>query len=248
MNAVEDNEYTQAWAALGRDLQPRAILAISAHWYVRGTRVTAAERPATIHDFGGFPQRLYDIEYRAPGDPALARRVQELLAPAHVALDDEWGLDHGVWSVLVHAFPRADVPVVQLSLDATQPPEFFLALGQKLRPLREDNVLLMASGNVVHNLRAFMSAMTGREPAASGGHDWSGRFERYVRERAEQHDHDALVHFEREGPDAPLAVPTIEHYLPLLPVVGSTFDHEAVTFPTHGVPVAGISMLSVRVG
>ena len=225
--------------------KPRAILAISAHWYVPGTRVTASERPATIHDFGGFPQALYDIEYPAPGDPQLARRVQELLAPTPVALADDWGLDHGVWSVLVHLFPQADIPVVQLSLDQRERPEFFASLGEKLRPLREDNVLLMASGNVVHNLRAFMMSMMGRGASDDG---WGRRFEEYVRERAASRDLDGLVHFEREGDDARLSVPTIEHYLPILPIVGSADDAEAISFPTSGVPSPGISMLSVRVG
>ncbi|MBV8355748.1 MAG: dioxygenase, partial [Candidatus Eremiobacteraeota bacterium] len=193
----------------------------------------------------GFPQALYDVEYPAPGDPRLARRVQELLAPTPVALADDWGLDHGVWSVPVHLFPEAGVPVVQLSLDQNEPPEFFASLGEKLRPLREDDVLLMASGNVVHNLRAFMMSMSGRGGSDDG---WGVRFEEYVRARAASRDIDGLVHFEREGADARLSVPTIEHYLPILPIVASSSDSEPVSFPTAGIPAPGISMLSVRVG
>jgi 4,5-DOPA dioxygenase extradiol len=245
MNAIETNAFTQAWAQIGRDVpRPRAILALSAHWYVPGTRVTSTTRPATIHDFGGFPQPLYDITYAAPGDPALAQRVRELLAPLPVALDDGWGLDHGTWSVLVHAFPAADIPVVQLSLDATQAPPFFLALGERLRPLRDEGVLVMGSGNVVHNLRAFAAFRMGR----AGGDGAAVRFEEFVRERIAARDFDALVHYENHGEDALAAVPTEDHFVPLLPVLGAARDGDALSFPTAGVPAPGISMLSVRVG
>jgi 4,5-DOPA dioxygenase extradiol len=245
MNAVETNDYTEAWSKVGRELsRPRAILALSAHWFVPGTRVTSATRPVTIHDFGGFPQPLYDITYPAPGDPALAQRVRELLAPIPVTLDDGWGLDHGTWSVLVHAFPAGDIPVVQLSLDATQGPAFFFELGERLRPLRDDGVLLMGSGNVVHNLRAFAAFRMGR-----GNNDGSAaRFEEFVRERVTARDFGALVHYENQGEDARAAVPTEDHYVPLLPILGAARDGDPVSFPTAGVPAPGISMLSVRVG
>src|SRR5438552_12498328 len=148
MNAISTNAYTDGWAAVGRALpRPTAILAISAHWYVAGTAVTAMPKPRTIHDFGGFPRALFEFQYPAPGDPQFAQRVRELLAPMPVAMDDTWGLDHGTWSVLSHAFPKADIPVVQLSIDETQPPQFHYELGQRLMPLREEGILIMGSGN-----------------------------------------------------------------------------------------------------
>ncbi len=242
MNALEDNPYTRAWARIGAELpRPRAVLAISAHWYGPGTHVTAMEHPPTIHDFGNFPPELHAFAYPAPGDPALAARVAELLAPAvQVTADDGWGLDHGTWSVLAHVYPRADVPVVQLSLDAGKPPAFHYGLGERLAVLRDENVLVMASGNVVHNLRE----LRGMAPAAEG---WADRFERRVRELAGAGDGVALTRF-TELPDARRAVPTAEHYLPLLPIVGTRRDGEPITFPTTGTVGGALSMLSVRVG
>src|ERR1051326_6538155 len=156
MNALGRNEYTEGWAAIGRSLpSPRAILAVSAHWYQPGVAVTAMAAPRTIHDFGGFPRELYEVQYPAPGDPDLARRIQSLLAPLPVALDEDWGLDHGTWSVLVHARPEADVPVLQLSLDETQPARFHYELGRRLAPLRDEGILVIGSGNLVHNLHAY---------------------------------------------------------------------------------------------
>ncbi|HEY5611419.1 MAG TPA: 4,5-DOPA dioxygenase extradiol, partial [Thermoanaerobaculia bacterium] len=156
MNAIEENPYSTRWAAIGSELpRPKAILAISAHWYLPATLVTATETPRTIHDFGGFPRALYEVQYPAPGDLALCRRVRELLAPIDAALDERWGLDHGTWSVLCHVYPKADIPVVQLSIDETQPAEFHYEIGRKLAPLRDEGILLLGSGNLVHNLHAF---------------------------------------------------------------------------------------------
>jgi 4,5-DOPA dioxygenase extradiol len=156
MNALADNDWSRAWAALGRHLpHPQAILAVSAHWYVPYTAVTAMPAPPTIHDFGGFPRELYAVRYAAAGDPGLAARVRELLAPLPVSLDESWGLDHGTWSVLRHLYPRADVPVVQLSIDETQPAAFHYALGTRLRPLRDAGILVLGSGDVVHNLHTY---------------------------------------------------------------------------------------------
>ena len=165
LNALMDNAYTRAWRELGaRTPRPRAVLAISAHWYVPGTAVTIAEAPRTIHDFGGFPRALYEVRYPAPGDPELARRVQRMLAPLAVALDESWGLDHGTWSVLRHVYPDADVPVVQLSIDESRPSSFHYDIGRRLAPLREEGVLIVGSGNIVHNLHAY--AWGRREPRA----------------------------------------------------------------------------------
>ena len=171
MNTLGRNQYTEAWRALGAGVPlPKAILAISAHWLTRGTAVTAMERPKTIHDFGGFPQALYDVQYPARGDPALAARVSDLLAPVEVRLDDSWGLDHGTWSVLVHAFPDAGIPIVQLSMDGTKPAQYHYELGKCLAPLREEGVLIVGSGNVVHNLM-LMQPGAGVRPF-----DWAKRF------------------------------------------------------------------------
>jgi 4,5-DOPA dioxygenase extradiol len=241
MNALEDNEFTRAWAAFGAEIgRPRAILAISAHWFVDGTRVTAMERPPTIHDFGNFPRPLHEFEYPAPGDPAFAAEVAALLAPPEVQADRRWGLDHGTWSVLAHVFPRADVPVVQLSMDANQSAAAHYALGTRLARLRDDNVLLIATGNVVHNL----AAMFGR-PSAD---DWAGRFEERVRALARECDTAALIAFTELGPDGTRAIPSPEHYLPLLYILGARRADDAISFPTAGIVGGAISMLSVRVG
>ena len=244
MNAILDNEYSRAWREIGESLpRPRAVLAISAHWYRPGAWVTAMEAPRTIHDFGGFPRELHEFAYPAPGSPELAARVQELLAPLRVGADGEWGLDHGTWSVLCHLFPNADVPVVQLSMDETQPAQFHYDIGTRLRPLRDEGVLLLGSGNVVHNLHAYA---WGRHPVEP--FDWALRFEKSVRERLVAGDHAALVGYEALGRDAVLAAPTPEHYLPLLYVAGAQETGEPVSFPVEGVDGGSISMLSIRVG
>ena len=243
MNTLERNRYTDAWRALGNSVpRPAAILAVSAHWYIRGTAATAMETPATIHDFGGFPQALFDFQYPAPGSPGLARRVRDVLAPVEVRFDEGWGLDHGTWSVLTHAFPRADVPVVQLSIDATQPASFHYELGKRLAPLRDEGVLIVGSGNVVHNLG--MIKWDGAAPAC----DWAVRFNERVRDHLERRDHQPLVAYEKMGEDARLSVPTPEHYLPLLYIIGLQDERESIAFAVDGIQNASISMLTVVVG
>jgi 4,5-DOPA dioxygenase extradiol len=244
LNALARNEYTEAWAALGRDLpRPRAVLCVSAHWYVPGTSVTAMESPRTIHDFGGFPRELYEFQYPAPGDPALAARVRELLAPAQVGLDYRWGLDHGTWSVLCHVFPGADVPVVQLSIDETQPASFHYELAKRLAPLRGEGVLVVGSGNLVHNLHAYAWGRHKVEPF-----DWAIRFEERARELLLAGKDGPLVAYETLGRDALLAAPTPDHYLPLVYVIALRREGERVTFPVEGVDGGSVSMLSVRFG
>ncbi len=243
MNTLASNAYTQAWRSIGATVpRPRAILAISAHWYIGGTAVTAMATPRTIHDFGGFPQALFDVQYPAPGDPTLVAGVRDLLAPLAVRLDDQWGLDHGTWSVLKHAFPAADVPVVQLSIDAGKPAEFHYDLGKRLAPLRDEGVLIVGSGNVVHNLRAI------RREDGAPAHNWAVRFNNVVREHLQKHDHGPLVAYEGLGQDARLAIPTPEHYLPLLYVIGLQGANEPVAFAVDGIQNASIGMLSVVVG
>ena len=243
MNALDRNVYTEAWAAIGRSLRPKAVLAISAHWYVPGVAVTAAARPATIHDFGGFPRALYEVRYPAHGDAALVARVAELLAPLDVVRDERWGLDHGTWSVLVHVFPDADVPVVQLSIDELQPPAFHFELGRRLAPLRDEGVLIAGSGNLVHNLHAFAWGRHDVEPF-----DWAVRFEARARALMRADDPAPLIDYEAMGEDALLSAPTPEHYLPLLYVLGARRAGDALSFPVEGTDGGSISMLSVRIG
>lgn len=244
MNALRANAWTQGWMAIGQQLpRPRAILSVSAHWYLPATALTAMAMPPTIHDFGGFPRELYEVQYPAPGDPMLVERVRTLLGLTNVRTDIEWGLDHGTWSVLRHIFPAADVPVVQLSIDATQPPAFHYELGSRLQPLRDEGILLMGSGDVVHNLHTYT---WGRQPAVV--FDWALRFEATVRELVLQGNHQVLVDYTSLGRDAELSVPTPDHYLPLLYVLGASVSGEPVAVPVEGMDGGSISMLSVQFG
>lgn len=210
MNAVLDNGYTKAWSRIGRTTpKPKAILSISAHWFVSETGVTVATSPRTIHDFGGFPQELFQVQYPAPGDPKLARRVQKLLAPLEVTLDNSWGLDHGTWSVLRHVYPDADIPVVQLSIDENKPASFHFEIGRKLAPLREEGILVLGSGNLVHNLHAYAWGRHMPDP-----YDWAVRFERDAKEMMVAGEYKPLIEYEKLGPEALLSIPTPDHYLP----------------------------------
>ena len=244
MNALADNEYTGAWRRIGLEMpKPKAILSISAHWYVPATGVTVMTAPRTIHDFGWFPPELYRVRYPAPGNPALARRVQSLLAPLAVGLDHSWGLDHGTWSVLRHVYPMADIPVVQLSIDETRPAPFHFEIGKQLAPLRDEGILIVGSGNLVHNLKHYAWGQPSRAP-----YDWSVRFESTARQMIVENEIESLVDYERLGPDAALSIPTPEHYLPLLYVLGARWKSDMVRFPVEGVDGGSISMLAVRVG
>jgi 4,5-DOPA dioxygenase extradiol len=244
MNALLQNTYTEGWARIGRSIpKPKAVLSVSAHWYIPATAVTGNIMPRTIHDFGGFPRELYQVEYPAPGSPELARRVQSLLAPLPVALDDSWGLDHGTWSVLCHVFPDADVPIVQLSIDETQPPEFHYELGKRLAPLREEGVLIIGSGNLVHNLHTYAWGRHKVEPF-----DWAVRFEARARELLLQGEDAPLISYERLGRDAQLSIPTPDHYLPLLYVMAARKAGESVSFPVEGVDGGSVSMLTIQIG
>jgi 4,5-DOPA dioxygenase extradiol len=244
MHALHTNDYTEAWKRLGESLpRPRAILAISAHWYVPGVALTASTAPPTIHDFGGFPKALFDFQYPAPGDPALARRVQGMLAPLDAGLDAKRGLDHGVWAVLCHVFPGADIPVVQLSMDATRSPPFHYEIGQRLAPLRDQDVLVIASGNVVHNLHTYAWGIVDA-PA----YDWATRFDEQVQTLIRAGEHDKLIEYETLGRDAMMSVPTPEHYLPLLYVLGLERDGDSMRFPVTGMEGGSVSMLSVCIG
>ncbi|MGE0543328.1 MAG: 4,5-DOPA dioxygenase extradiol [Dehalococcoidia bacterium] len=244
LNAIARNAYTEAWQRLAAELpRPRAVLAVSAHWYVPGSRVTINDRPRTIHDFGGFPRELYAVRYPAPGAPDLARRVRDLLAPMPVELDEMWGLDHGAWSLLVHLYPQADIPVVQLSIDETCTAREHYDVARRLGPLRDEGVLILGSGNVVHNLHTYAWGRHAVEP-----YDWAVRFESRLRELITTHNPDPVVAYETLGTDAALAVPTPEHYLPLLYVLAQCQGDESISFPVEGFDGGSVSMLGVRIG
>ena len=244
MNALAQNVWTEGWAAIGKEIpRPRAVLCVSAHWYLPATMVTAMPEPRTIHDFGGFPRQLYEIKYPVPGDPELARRVQSLLAPAPVNLDERWGLDHGTWSVLCHVFPEADVPVIQLSIDETQPAEFHYETAKRLTVLRDEGVLIVGSGNLVHNLHAYA---WGRQEIET--FDWAVRFEARARKLLLAAEHEPMIAYETLGRDAALSIPTPDHYLPLLYVIAQRREGEDVSFPVEGFDGGSVSMLTVRIG
>jgi len=244
MNAIQQNDWTKAWALLGKSIpRPRAVLCISAHWYLPATLVTAMQAPRTIHDFGGFPRELYQMQYRAPGSEQLAVRVCDLLADSEIEPDHSWGLDHGAWSVLCHVYPEADVPVVQLSMDERKAPAFHFAVGRALSPLRDEEVLIVGSGNLVHNLHTYAWGKQQPEP-----YDWAVRFEESAKRLMLANDFEPLIDYERLGRDALLAIPTLDHYLPLLYVLGAKRENDAISFPVQGIDGGSVSMLAVQVG
>ncbi|MDB5466252.1 MAG: Extradiol ring-cleavage dioxygenase class protein subunit [Phenylobacterium sp.] len=240
--ALEDSETTRAWAAMARSIgKPRAILSISAHWVTDGLRVTAMARPRTIHDFGrSLPAALFDIQYPVPGDPALARRIQGLLAPVPVALDEQWGLDHGTWSVLCKAYPEADVPVVQLSMDANLTPAGHFAIGERLRPLRDEGVLIVATGNIVHNLPAMNWGDRRCAP-----YDWAAAFNDHIRRAIVDDRPGDVVEYAALGQAAQAAVPTPEHFWPLLYALGARRPEDAARLGPDHIEHGSLSMTSV---
>jgi 4,5-DOPA dioxygenase extradiol len=241
MNAIEDNEFHRQWRTLGRQLpHPKAVLCISAHWETRGVYVSASAAPETIHDFYGFPKALFDVRYPAPGEPRLAGRVAELLTDYGVRPDPERGLDHGAWSVLVAMYPAADVPVVQLSLDTSQPGSFHCNIATGLAPLRDEGVLILASGNIVHNLRSY--SYRDAKPL-----DWAVRFDAEIQRLIVTRELEMLASYEALGPSARLAVPTPEHYLPLLYAVALWENGENLEFFNNTV-MSSMSMTSLVIG
>jgi 4,5-DOPA dioxygenase extradiol len=242
MNALDMNDFTRAWALLGRSLpKPRALLVVSAHWYIGATAVTAMPQPRTIHDFYGFPPELWRFEYPAPGLPELAAEVVEIAKPTWVGLDqDQWGLDHGTWSVLAHLYPEANIPVVQLSINALKPMEYHLELGAKLSALRERGVLVLSSGNVVHNLRRVQW----NEP--NGVFDWNERFDRHV-EKQLLEDPTSILRL-TEHPDYAEAVPTPDHFVPLLYTAGLAMQEGKAKALVRGYAMGSLSMTCYGVG
>jgi 4,5-DOPA dioxygenase extradiol len=241
MNAIEDNEFSQTWEKMGRQLPtPKAILCISAHWETNGPQVTAMDDPRTIHDFGGFPRELFLMQYPAPGSRALAETVINTVKTVEIKPDNQWGLDHGTWSVLCRMFPAANIPVVQLSLDNTRSGEYHYNLGRELRFLREQGVLIIGSGNIVHNL--MMISWAGKP------YDWAVEFDELARHCIIEGDHDPLIHFEKQGRTAALAVNSAEHYLPLLYVLAIQEKNEPIKFFNESVFAGSLSMRGVLIG
>ena len=243
MNAIEQNEFTEGWKESIRHLpKPAAILCISAHWETKGTFVTAMEMPRTIHDFGGFPQALYDVHYAASGSPELAAATKEAITKTDVGLDEHWGLDHGAWSVIKNLYPDADIPVVQLSLDYTQPPQYHFELAKELVSLRKKGVLVIGSGNIVHNLRI----LDWNNP--NNAYDWAIEANTKVKEFILNNDHQPLVNYSTLGKALQLSIPTPEHYLPLLYTLALKDEQEKITLFNDKLVMGSISMLSLRVG
>jgi 4,5-DOPA dioxygenase extradiol len=246
MNAIEENTFVQGFRNISRTLpRPRAIICVSAHWETRGTFVTAMDKPQTIHDFGGFPQALFDVQYPAPGSPALALETQKTITQTTVGLDHQWGLDHGAWSVLKHVYPNADIPVIQLSLDYSKPPEYHYALAKELAALRRKGVLITGSGNMVHNLR--MVAWD-KMDVPGYGYDWAQEANEKMKQFILDGDHTSLVQFRKQGKAFDLSIPTPEHYLPLLYTLALQEKDDEVSFFNDALVAGSLNMTSVRIG
>lgn len=242
MNAIEENEFVQGWRKAGENLEePNAILCISAHWETKGTQVTAMLQPPTIHDFYGFPKALYEVDYPAPGSPELARETKQTIKSTQVELDHSWGLDHGAWSVVKHLFPNADVPIVQMSLDSTQPPAYHYALAKELNSLRRKGVLIVGSGNMVHNLRI----MDWGKP--NEGYDWAQEANEKMKKYIHDGDHLSLVNYNSGGKAMQLSVPTPEHYLPLLYILALKENDENVQVFNDKTIMGSIAMTSISI-
>lgn len=244
MNGITDNEFSSSWAGIARDIpQPKAVLVVSAHWFTRGTLITAMDFPKTIHDFGGFPQPLFDVRYPAPGDPELALETAGLIHSAQVGLDHDWGLDHGAWTVVRHMYPEADIPVLQLSIDYTKGAAYHYGLAEELYELRKKGVLILGSGNMVHNL-----GMIDWELINGGGYDWALEINDKLKRLILNHEHQQLTDYQNLGREAMLAIPTPEHYLPLMYTLGLQNAHEGVSLFNDKALGGSLTMTSVRIG
>lgn len=245
MNAIEDNRFVATFQRLGNELPtPNAILCISAHWETKGTFVTAMENPATIHDFYGFPHQLFDVQYPAPGSPALAKQTQAMIKKTEIGLDTNWGLDHGAWSVIKHLYPKAQIPVIQMSIDYTQPAQYHYELAKEIASLRQKGVLIIGSGNMVHNLRM---ADYRRLSGGPYGFDWAIEANEQMKKFILNNDHSSLINFEKQGRAFQLAIPTPEHYLPLIYSLALKNDKDMVSI-FNDEPVGGsLTMTSVMI-
>lgn len=249
MNAIEDNEFSQRWRKMGKELPtPKAVLVVSAHWLTRGTHITAMDNPKTIHDFGGFPRELHEVEYPAPGDPQLAKETASLFQSTTVGLDHDWGLDHGAWSVTRQMFPEANVPVLQLSIDYHKPPQYHYELAKELSALRKKGVLILASGNMVHNLRMIQLPPGATDLNTEFGLDWALEMNTIFKDKIANGDHQALINYEKLHKSALLAVPTPDHYYPLLYALALRGNNEEQTFFNDKAVAGSLTMTSVKIG
>lgn len=246
MNGIEDNEFSRRWKQIGKDLPtPRAVLVISAHWLTKGTHITAMEHPRTIHDFGGFPQELYNVQYPAPGAPLLANETRQLIKSTQVGLDHDWGLDHGTWTVVRHLYPEADIPVLQLSIDYHQPASYHYRLAKELITLRRKGVLIIGSGNMIHNLGMMAwEHLNEREY----GYDWAIEMNSIFKEKIEKGDHQTLIRYESLGTASKLAVPTPDHYYPLIYTLALQEKNEQPLFFNDKLVGGSLNMTSVQWG
>lgn len=239
MNAIEDNEFSRTWKSLGKELKPSYILCISAHWESKGTFVTGEQKPKTIHDFGGFPQALFDAKYPSPGSPELAKTIQTLVTEAPIHLTEKWGLDHGTWSVLLPMFPEANIPVLQMSLDRNLSPQKMYDLAKQLAPLRKKGVLIIGSGNIVHNLRYARISEANPTP-----YDWALEFDALSKKLIDARDHESLINFRKLGHAADMSIPTDEHYLPMLYTLALQEKNENIRYFNETLAFASGSMRS----
>lgn len=245
MNAIEDNEYVAGFRSIAKSLpKVKAVLCVSAHWYVKGTMVTAMPNPKTIHDFGGFPEALYKVEYPAPGSPDLAKQTKELIKKTSVGLDNDWGLDHGAWSVLKHLFPNADVPVIQLSIDYTKPPSYHFELAKELQSLRDRGILIVGSGNIVHNLYE----VDFKRINENFGFDWAIEAREKVNTLLMKNDIKSIVNYEKLGKALQMAAPTPDHFLPLIYTLGLKNDKDKIQLYNDKLLAGSLSMTSVKIG
>ena len=245
MNAIEENEFVSGWRNIGKSIPtPNAILCISAHWVTRGTHVTAMEKPVTIHDFGGFPQELFEVQYPAPGSPELAKEIKNLVSKTVVGMDEKWGLDHGCWSVLRHIYPNADIPVVQLSLDYYQDAQYHYELAKELSSLRKKGVLIVGSGNLVHNLR-MIAWDKFNEPEYA--YDWASEALEKMKKQILANDHQSLINYKMQGEAFKLAIPTSEHYLPLIYTLALKEENEKVSFFNDKTVAGSLAMTSLLI-
>jgi len=244
MNAIEENEFVKGFREIGAEIpRPTAILCISAHWETRGTFVTSMEKPETIHDFGGFPRELYEVEYPAPGSPEMAREVMEIVTKTKIEPDYQWGLDHGAWSVIKHLYPDASVPVVQLSLDYTKPAEYHYQLAKELSPLRKKGVLIIGSGNMIHNLRLAAWDKLNDHFA----YDWAIEADARMKKFMQEENHQVLIDYTAQGEPFHLAIPTPEHYLPLLYILALKEKQESITLFNDKIVAGSLSMTSLKI-
>ncbi|WP_330441716.1 4,5-DOPA dioxygenase extradiol [Flavobacterium sp. C4GT6] len=246
MNGIEDNEFSQTWAKMGKEVaKPKAVIVVSAHWLTRGTHVTAMEEPKTIHDFGGFPQALFEVEYPVKGSPELAKETANLITSTNVGLDHDWGLDHGTWTVVRHMYPDADIPVLQLSIDYGKPAEYHYNLAKQLSALRKKGVLIIGSGNMVHNLR-MIDWRKLNEP--NYGFDWAIEMNDIFKQKIQDGDHKALMEYEKLSKSAKLAIPTPDHYYPLMYILGLQDNKDELSFFNDKLVGGSLNMTSVKIG